>query len=457
MLNKIEKYITEKKLLVKGERVLLAVSGGADSMAMLDAFTHLALPMELSLVVATIDHQLRGEESKLDRAFVENYCHARHITVVGRDVDVSLYKKTHRVGTQVAAREMRYQVLKEIMHTQKCDSLVLAHHADDQVESLLMQIVRSTDPRALMGIPVTRPFEGKRLIRPMLAVSKEEIYNYLKKRHVPFREDPSNQEDRYRRNAIRHHIIPKLKQFNPELLKTTEVLLSHLKEDDDYLNQEALKRFDCLAEKDALKRTILIETQEIKKEARALQRRLFHLILNYLYDTLPSSLSYKHETAFFSLLQHTEGNRSVDLPEGLVMRQVYHRLMFSFKNGNAYEEAVNHKKDRLYPLVASVVDEQGEVTKDCLYLPVDQYESGAYHIRTRKPGDSVYIPHIDGHKKVSRIFIDKKIPQHKRDTWPLMVNQEDAVVWVLGITKPFLNTHVKAKQYVKLTYQKKHS
>ncbi|MGM0524309.1 MAG: tRNA lysidine(34) synthetase TilS, partial [Bacillota bacterium] len=259
--------------------------------------------------------------------------------------------------------------------------------------------------------------------------------------------------------AVRHHVIPRLKQFNPELLKTTDILMSHVKEDDDYLTKEAQKRFDEWVEKRQDNQMVSIDISVVKKEARALQRRLFHLILNYLYDTLPSRLSYKHETAFFSLLQHTDGHRSIDLPDGLVMRQVYHRLMFCFKDQQACETTVNSKASishqRQVSFKETIVSEKKDATKDCLYLPYALYNQGVYRVRTRKAGDKIYLPELDGHKKVSRIFIDQKIPQDQRDHWPLLVDQHDHVVWVMGLTKPFIQTHVEAKQYVKLMYQKK--
>lgn len=459
MYTKVKEHIVTNQLITEGEKLLLAVSGGADSMAMLDVFSSLKETLTFSLMVVTVDHGLRGKESVDDRLFVEQYCEARAIPVIGQTVDVTRFKQQHHVGTQVAAREMRYQVFQDVMKAHDCETLVLAHHADDQVESLVMQLIKSTDPRKLTGMPEVRAFGDKRLIRPFLHVAKADIYHYLHKRQVPYREDPSNADDHYRRNAIRHHIIPLLKQFNPELLKTTSVLMSHLKEDDDYLTKEAQKRFDQYAEKQSVNREISIDISVVKKEARALQRRLFHLILNYLYDTLPSRLSYKHETAFFSLLQHTDGHRSVDLPDGLVMRQVYDRLIFRFKDTQARETTVNDKESvsiqQHLPFAKTIVREKKDATKDCLYLPYQLYDKGMYKMRTRKPGDKIYLPELNGHKKVSRIFIDQKIPQDSREDWPLLVDQYDHVVWVLGLTKPFIQTHVEAKQYVKLTYQKK--
>lgn len=459
MYTKVKDHIVTNQLIQPGEKLLLAVSGGADSMAMLDVFSRLSKDLTFSFMVVTVDHKLRGTESEADRLFVENYCHMRAIPVVGTSVDVVSFKQTHGAGTQVAARTLRYQAFQHVMSQHDCDTLVLAHHADDQAESLIMALVKSTDPRQLTGMPEVRTFGDKRLIRPFLHVAKVDIYQYLYKEQVPYREDPSNSDDHYRRNAVRHHIIPLLKQFNPELLKTTDVLMSHLKEDDDYLTKEAQKRFDQYVEIASNDRAISIDISVVKKEARALQRRLFHLILNYLYDTLPSRLSYKHETAFFSLLQHTDGQRSVDLPDGLVMRQVYDRLMFCFKDQHTCETTVNdttsasHKRPLSFE--ETIVGEKEDATKDCLYLPYALYHQGMYHVRTRKAGDKIYLPELDGHKKVSRIFIDQKIPQDQRDHWPLLVDEHDHVVWVMGLTKPFIQTHVEAKQYVKLTYQKK--
>ena len=460
MYTKVKDHIVTNQLIQPGEKLLLAVSGGADSMAMLDVFSRLSTELAFLFMVVTVDHMLRGTASEADRLFVENYCHIRAIPVVGKSVDVKSFKQTHGAGTQVAARTLRYQAFQHVMSQHDCDTLVLAHHADDQVESLIMALVKSTDPRQLTGMPEARGFGDKRLIRPFIHVAKADIYDYVQKWQIPYREDPSNADDHYRRNAVRHHVIPRLKQFNPELLKTTDVLMAHLKEDNDYLMKEAEKRFDEWVEKRQDNQEVSIDISIVKKEARALQRRLFHLILNYLYDTLPSRLSYKHETAFFSLLQHTDGQRSVDLPDGLVMRQVYDRLMFCFKDQHTCETTVNdttsasHKRPLSFE--ETIVEEKKDATKDCLYLPYALYHQGMYHVRTRKAGDKIYLPELDGHKKVSRIFIDQKIPQDQRDHWPLLVDEHDHVVWVMGLTKPFIQTHVEAKQYVKLTYQKNH-
>lgn len=459
MYNFVKVHVLNQQLIAPGEKVLLAVSGGADSMVMLDMLLTLSKEWFFSCMVITIDHQLRGEESAADRRFVEAYCERHAIPVVGCNVDVKGFKNVHQVGTQVAAREVRYQAFYDTMKMYDCDVLALAHHADDQVESLVMQLARSTEPRKLSGMPETRKFRDKRLIRPLIHLSKDDIYHYLKEKNIPHREDPSNQDDHYRRNAVRQHIIPKLKQFNPELLETTSVLMSHVKEDEDYLTNQAKKWFNQCVTFKKNKQVIQVKIPVVKKEARALQRRLFHLILNYLYDTLPSRLSYKHETAFFSLLQHMDGHRSIDLPEGLIMRQVYDQLLFEFESQEACETLGNQQENYVnqedLPYVKTIVHMKEEATPNCLYLPYELYASGQYSIRTRKPGDRVYIPELNGHKKVSRIFIDQKVPQHKRDQWPLLVDKNDRVIWVMGMTQPLLDTHVEAKQYVKLMYQKK--
>ncbi len=212
--DKLVSFIDRHQLIHNDATILVGVSGGADSLLLLRCLLGLQSLWHLKIVAVSVDHGLRGHESESDVKYVESICQQWGVPFIEKKVDVKKHKKLYKEGTQLAARTLRYQVFEETMNEVDADLLALAHHGDDQIETVLMRLVRHSNPSLLKGIPVKRSFANGTIIRPFLCLSKNEIYHYCQEYQIVPREDPSNQSTEYTRNYFRLKILPLLKQHN---------------------------------------------------------------------------------------------------------------------------------------------------------------------------------------------------------------------------------------------------
>ena len=184
MENVVDRFVEKHQLLKTGATVVIAVSGGPDSMALLHYFMQREKRWHLRLIVAHVNHMLRGKQSEADFHYVETFCQNRNLLFEGKHIDVSAYKQRYGLSTQVAARECRYQFFKDVMKKYEAEFLALGHHGDDQIETMVMRQVRGALGNARAGIPVKRSFANGMIIRPFLCLEKSEIEDYLERVNI---------------------------------------------------------------------------------------------------------------------------------------------------------------------------------------------------------------------------------------------------------------------------------
>ncbi|WP_440897245.1 tRNA lysidine(34) synthetase TilS [Amphibacillus sp. Q70] len=464
LIAEVDQYIKKHNLIESGSKVMVGVSGGPDSMALLQYLLEKRAAYQLDLVAVIIEHGLRGEESEQDIEYVQHFCQKNKIKFEAQHINVIKYKEEHRLGTQEAARILRYQAFDQLMKKHQADDLALAHHADDQVETVYMRLTRGTQLDALQGIKNTRPFSTGKIIRPFLSITKSMIEEFCREKGIVPRRDLSNEKDVYTRNYFRINVLPQLKKKNPNLPETIMHMSENIADDIQYLFDQTKRVSQEVLNISENPKMVTCQINKLKKHPLALQRRLFHLILDYLYDHLPDGLNYRHEQQFFNLVNSRRASASMDLPLQLKMIKSYQSLIFRFEQEKQreYHFPLAIPGRTILPnhdvLEAEIVDRIESLPTDnrTFYLPVniDQYPSLA--IRTRQPGDRIYLAHINGRKKVKAVFIDKKIPLEKRDQWPLLVREEGEVLWVVGLVKSNLTKQAKEDHYIKLTYQSRH-
>jgi tRNA(Ile)-lysidine synthase len=222
MLQKLENHIAQNFSFLNGKRLLLATSGGLDSMVMVDLFKKL----DFDFAIAHCNFQLRGLESFGDQNFVQNYADTNGINLFLTQFDTEAFAKDYKLSTQVAARELRYSWFYELLENEKFDYILTAHHADDNLETFLINLVRGTGLDGLTGIPA----QNENVIRPLLIFSRSEIETYAKENAIDWREDSSNASDKYLRNKIRHNLVPILKELNTDFLSSFYKTQSYLQE-----------------------------------------------------------------------------------------------------------------------------------------------------------------------------------------------------------------------------------
>jgi len=461
MEQKVVAYIKKHKLLERNTTVLVGVSGGPDSMALLSLLHSIRGDWGLKLVALSVDHGLRGKASLDDVAYVQHICKQWGIIFEGTSVDVASYKEMYQKGTQVAARELRYQFFKEQMEAYDADYLALGHHADDQLETMIMNLARSGNPNALSGIPVKRPFATGLIIRPLLCVTKDDLESFCKSRKIIPRIDVSNEDTTYTRNAVRKYVAPYMKELNPNVHRSLQHMSMSMQADNAYLEKLTREMVDRIVTFTSGEKKASFETKSFGSFADALQRRAFHLILNHLYNEIPKSLSYMHEENFLQLVHSDAGNKEMDLPGPLKVVKAYQNVLFMESEPVSinvpYNITVNIPGETTLPdgskLIASESSDpsnKGKYTYSCSYneviLPL--------RVRTRRAGDRMAWKGLNGHKKVKDIFIDHKVPLYMRNDWPIVEDAAGRILWIVGLKKSVYNSHESVQPSIQLTYEK---
>jgi len=464
MKEKVYQFIHRHQLLQKNSTVLVGVSGGPDSMALLHFLSSLRSHWNLTIIAVTIDHQLRGKQSIDDVNYVRKMCHQWQIKCIDASLNVPAYQAEANVGAQVAARELRYKFFAEQMDLFAADFLALGHHGDDQVETMLMSLVRSSSARALSGIPVKRPFTSGYIIRPFLCVTKNEIEHYCNSYDIHPRIDPSNEDTTYTRNYFRKHIIPLMKQQNPNVHTFMQRLSESLQQDERFLREKAQNLVYKLVTFNKTRTEAMINIDKFVKYPQALQRRIYHLILNYLYRQLPKNLSSVHEEDFFNLLQHKKSHVQMNFPQALVVEKSYQSIIFYFQDH--YRQRTLYHKVLYVPGQLKLPDgsvlraqytNQQRTTDQYTYICTVGTDDLPLHIRTRRDGDRMSWKGLNGRKKIKDIFIDEKIPKRKRDTWPIVSTDRGEVLWLIGLKKGMSTcskTNNEELTRIKLTFEK---
>ena len=398
MLNKLQLFITEQELVQPGEEVVCAVSGGADSVALLFALYLLKEKLQIRLSAAHFNHHLRGAESDQDQAFVEEFC-SRY--------DIPLYKggaavETGPKGLEAAARDARYGYLKTLP-----GKIATAHTADDNAETVLMHLIRGTGLKGLGGIA---PKSGK-LIRPMLTVTRQEVMAFLQEWNLPHVEDQSNHTDQFLRNRLRHHVMPLLSQENPRLAENVSAMAMQLRQEEHYLSRqvELTDRVSVLREMDPALRNRALESFLRQQGVKEPQREQIQLLKCLVFSNNPSARG-----AF---------------PGGITIGREYDRLLRLPQQEAPDTAQLTLGSQKLPQWKLEIHVSQAQSLEQGKTVFTVQPE-GKIVVRSRLPGDRIRLP--GGSKTLKKLFIDEKIPAWERPFLPVLAD-EKGVLAVVGI------------------------
>lgn len=458
MRNEVLSFIKENHLIAKHSTVLVGVSGGPDSMALLHLLKNLRKEMNLQLIALTVDHQLRGDQSKEDVRYVQEMGKKWDIPVIATKIDVVSYQNKKKVSKQVASRQLRYTFYETQMKKYSADYLALGHHQDDQIETFLMTMTRSASSSSLQGIPMRRAFATGEIIRPLLAVTKEDIKQYCQDKGIEPRIDPSNKDLSDTRVFFRRKVVPLLKQQNPNILQTIKHLSKTIREDNFYLQKQAEEALGKVVTFDRDNKRAHFNISDFKCYPKSLQRRMYHLVLNYLYDgKLPKDLSYMQEEDFFSLIEKTKGSKKLHFPQELHVTRAYEVVSFYFPEKEAEIELLQTiaipgktKITENFIITAERVTRIEEIQDQNTYFCKEAAVKLPLIVRNRRPGDRMFLKGMEGRKRISQLFIDEKIPKEKRDLWPLVVDSSGRVLWVIGVRKDETVQGTDGKSWIKL-------
>ena len=398
MLNKLQLFITEQELVQPGEEVVCAVSGGADSVALLFALYLLKEKLQIRLSAAHFNHHLRGAESDQDQAFVEEFC-SRY--------DIPLYKggaavETGPKGLEAAARDARYGYLKTLP-----GRIATAHTADDNAETVLMHLIRGTGLKGLGGIA---PKSGK-LIRPMLTVTRQDVMAFLQEWNLPHVEDQSNHTDQFLRNRLRHHVMPLLNRENPRLAENVSAMAMQLRQEEHYLSRqvELTDRVSVLREMDPALRNRALESFLRQQGVKEPQREQIQLLKCLVFSNNPSARG-----AF---------------PGRITIGREYDRLLRLPQQEAPDTAQLTLGSQKLPQWKLEIHVSQAQSLEQGKTVFTVQPE-GKIVVRSRLPGDRIRLP--GGSKTLKKLFIDEKIPAWERPFLPVLAD-EKGVLAVVGI------------------------
>ena len=433
---KVKKIIERYNMFSPGDRVLVGVSGGPDSVCLLHILNRCRKEMALSLHIVHINHGIRKRESKREEKFVSHLAGRMSLPITVKSLDVPSYARKKRLTIEEAARDMRYSVFEQLAGKLNAKKIALGHTASDQVETVLMHLLRGSGPQGLSGIPPVRKLGSTAIVRPLIEVNRKEILNYLKKNNLTFCLDSSNRKTEYFRNKVRLKLLPLLrKNYNENidgaLLRLSEIL----KEENAYWERVVERVLGKIVSWEAEK--ILIDFKKFLRYNVIVQRRV-------LYRLFGGIVSLSQIEAIRNLAQKSSQGKRIYLGRRFSVRKEGNLLIFSssperrFKKFN-YPLRVPGKNEiegLNLTLNTRIVDfyPVSEKETNTAYFDVDKINFKKLLLRNRREGDRFRPFGLRGTKKLSDFFIDRKIPRRLRDRVPLLVEGED-ILWVVGIRR----------------------
>ncbi|WP_255689446.1 MULTISPECIES: tRNA lysidine(34) synthetase TilS [unclassified Tenacibaculum] len=413
---RLAEHINNNLPFLKEKKLLIAISGGVDSVVL----THLLHQLKFNISLAHCNFQLRGKESDLDEVFINDLGKKLSLNTHTIQFKTDEYAKKHKLSTQLAARKLRYNWFNQLAKEHDFDYILTAHHADDNLETFLINLTRGTGLEGLTGIPVV----NGNIVRPLLVFSREEIKNFATTNAIQWREDASNSEIKYLRNKIRHQIIPTLKELNPSLLnsfiKTNEFLKQSQQIVDDKIKEISP---EVLINKGNI---IKIDIEKILSFSNP-KAYLYQILKQYkftewddVYNLIYAQSGKKVSTNFYTLLKDRD----------------FLLLLRTNKNSSSENERVIIYKENtqiVSPINLLFKNVQKKTSTDINTIYVDKNLLN-YPLILRKweKGDYFYPTGMMGKKKLSKYFKDEKISVFdKKNIW-LLCSGDNEIIWIIG-------------------------
>ena len=442
---RFEAYVKAHQMLNKGETVVTGFSGGADSTALLLLLLELSETMGFSLIAVHVNHGIRGAEADADEAFAEHFCRERNISFLAKNVNVPEACLKTGESEEEAARRLRYEILCDTAR-EKNGVVAVAHHRDDNAETVLLNLIRGSGVKGLSGIQPVNRMHGVNVIRPLLSFSKEELEGFLRKNEIAFCLDATNEDPSYARNRLRKCVMPELRTINKRAAEHICESAAALSEAEDFLEKETQK---ALAEAVSFTpEKAGISVSMLQQKDPVLQKRVILSAIAQMAGSRKdlSAVHVKNVETLFRL----QSGRKVCLPYGLIARRQYDEILIEKRNakeepaapvcfrirkeeiGNEWREVPLTNGMRIgFRTVAIDADNRETMKEKNRYTKVLDYDkiSSDIIVGPKASGDGIFLR--EGRKTVKKFFVDEKIPADCRDKI-LLVKDETDVLWITG-------------------------
>lgn len=449
MLNKVTDYIKSHKLIKNGDRIIIGVSGGADSVCLLHVLYRLYKDRDVSLFVVHVHHGMRDEAADRDEAFVKTLCNRIGVAYSAYHYDVITLARTEGLSEEEAGRKVRYQAFVDASKRNKCNKVAVAHNKNDNAETILFNLFRGSGINGLTGmdsiLKMKTDVGSITIIRPLLFAKREDIEIYLEDMNIEYKDDLTNFGDAYSRNKIRNRVLSYVKdQINSNVIDNIANAAGHLDESYEFINKYIEKRYDSLVREG--KGFCEYRILDFQQEDLVIQKGIIRKILGLLAGKL-KDIEAKHVEDVLSLANKQVG-KEIHLPYQMIALKKYHMVVV-YLDGNNGEGSNSHQPieprdviipGRTYLEENGVVIEAKVLKKDknkafpknsCMkWFDYDKIENTLI-LRTRKAGDYLQIDSQGGRKKLKDYFIDEKIPKEERDRL-LLVADGEHILWVMA-------------------------
>jgi len=471
LLQSIRSTITAQGLFTKNDRVLVALSGGPDSVALLTLLNELQKEFNISLFIAHLNHKLRGKSSDEDEQFVRNIAKKLAIPVYTDSKNITSLSKKTKKSIEETARNERYAFFERAAKHHKCTIIALAHTADDNVETVLFNFMRGTT-HGLSGIPAKRKSASCTIIRPLLNLWKKDLLCLLEEEHISYRTDDSNFDTTFTRNKIRHTLIPLLeKDFNPNIKETIHANIENSTAIKNFITTQAQTEFKTIATIHSPEK-LTIDIKRFLTVHLALQKEILRKSIFTVKRNL-TGIHASHINQIIGLITNTQSGKKLLIPGSIFIQKEFDSVVLQKrvhpqqKNTSSHATitipGISHCKKLSISCETKLYDRKKDANETALkkersetqfspvshtfteYLDADTLPL-PLSIRTRKEGDT-FTPIGSSHaKKVKDIFINEKVPLSLRDHIPLLVDSQNTIVWIIGYrigNKHKITTHTK--------------
>jgi tRNA(Ile)-lysidine synthase len=427
-MEEVYNFIRKEIGLSVGDTIVVGVSGGPDSMALLYILNEFKNKMDLNIICAHVNHNKR-KESEQEKIDLENYCKKNNITFE--------YIKVTNWGDDNfhnEARSVRYNFFEELVYNYGAKYLMTAHQGDDLIETILMRIVRGSTLKGYSGFSRIVDKGDYKIIRPLIIVTKDEILKFDEKNGIQYAIDESNNEDHYTRNRYRHTVLPFLKQEEPNIhkkfLKFSETLLKN----SNYIDSVASKEFNKVFQNGNL------DIDKFKSLDPVIQTKIIYNILEKIYGDDLLIVGNAHVDLIFGLISSNKSNSVVHLPNNVIVVKSYNELTFSYDDdvNDQYEIQIDEIVNLPNGKIIEKVDETNDTSNYTIKLNSKEVTLPLY-VRNRRDGDKIKLKGLNAYKKVSEIFINEKIKTSDRNSWPVVLDSKEEIVWLPGLKKSNLD------------------
>ena len=427
-MEEVYNFIRKEIGLSVGDTIVVGVSGGPDSMALLYILNEFKNKMDLNIICAHVNHNKR-KESEQEKIDLENYCKKNNITFE--------YIKVTNWGDDNfhnEARSVRYNFFEELVYNYGAKYLMTAHQGDDLIETILMRIVRGSTLKGYSGFSRIVDKGDYKIIRPLITVTKDEILKFDEKNGIQYAIDESNNEDHYTRNRYRHTVLPFLKQEEPNIhkkfLKFSETLLKN----SNYIDSVASKEFNKVFQNGNL------DIDKFKSLDPVIQTKIIYNILEKIYGDDLLIVGNAHVDLIFGLISSNKSNSVVHLPNNVIVVKSYNELTFSYDDdvNDQYEIQIDEIVNLPNGKIIEKVDETNDTSNYTIKLNSKEVTLPLY-VRNRRDGDKIKLKGLNAYKKVSEILINEKIKTSDRNSWPVVLDSKEEIVWLPGLKKSNLD------------------